>query len=140
MPHRPVQSGRYRGRVTGSTHLLARAGVALLAFAVGALVGVVTTFTHRQLPPWGLLAGLAIVAALLAGIRLAVPGRLATAAAGLGVVAAVGFLALQSAGGSVLVADDPLGLVWAIGPALIAVVAVAWPRPGVRPEAASESE
>ena len=126
--------------MTGSPHPLVHAGIAVIAFAVGALVGIVTTFAHRQVPPFGLLAGLLIIAALLVGARLAFPGRLPAAAAGLGVVASVAILSLQTTGGSVLVANDPLGLVWAIGPTLIAVVVVAWPRPRVRPEAASDSE
>lgn len=126
--------------MTGSTHLLPRIGVAVVAFAVGAMVGIVTTFTHRQLPPWGLLAGLLIIAALLAGARLAFAGRLATAAAALGVVGACILLSLQSSGGSVLVANDALGIVWAVAPTLIAVVVLVWPRPRPRPEAASESE
>jgi hypothetical protein len=126
--------------VTASTSILARIGLAVVAFAVGAMVGVVTTFTHRQLPPWGLLAGLLIVAALLVGIRLAFEGRMVAAAAGLGVIASIGLLSLRSSGGSVLVANDPIGLVWAIGPTLIAVTVVAWPVPRSRQEAASDSE
>lgn len=126
--------------MTDSSRLLSRLGIAVVAFAVGAMVGVITTFTHRQLPPWGLLAGLAIIAALLVGARLAFAGRLAAAAAALGVVGAIVFLSLQSTGGSVLVANDPLGIVWSIGPALIAVVVLVWPSPRSRPEAASESE
>lgn len=126
--------------MTGSAHLLQRIGVAVVAFAVGALVGVVTTFTHRQLPPWGLLAGLLIIAALLAGARLAFPGRLAATAAAVGVVGAGILLSLQSTGGSVLVANDALGIVWAVGPALIAVVVLVWPAPRPRPDVASDSE
>lgn len=123
-----------------SANVATRIGMALLAFAVGALVGVVTTFTHRQMPPWGLLAGLLIIGALLVGVRLAADGRLAAAAAALGVVGAVLVLSLQSSGGSVLVANDPLGITWAIAPTAIAVVVVAWPRGRARPVAASESE
>jgi len=126
--------------VTGATNLLGRVVVAILAVAVGAMIGVITTFTHRQLPPWGVLAGLLIIAALLVGARLAFEGRLPAVAAALGVVGAVLLLSLQSTGGSVLVADDPIGMVWAIGPALIAVVAIAWPETRRRPEAASDSE
>ena len=130
----------YRGDVTGTARLASRIGLALLAFAVGAMVGVVTTFTHRQLPPWGLVAGLLIIAALLVGARLAFEGRLVAGAAAVGVVGAVLVLSLQSTGETVLVADDPLGTAWAVGPALIAVVVVAWPDARPRPEAASDSE
>jgi len=126
--------------VTDTAHTLGRLAVTLVAFAVGAMVGVVTTFTHGQLPPWGLIAGLAIVAALLIGIRLAFPSRLPVIAAGVGVVGAVVVLSLQSTGGSVVVADDLVGWLWVLGPAAIAALAIVWPRRRVRPEAASESE
>lgn len=126
--------------MTDSTRILSRIGLAVIAFAVGAMVGVVTTFTHRQWPPWGLIAGLLIIAALLVGARLAFVGRLAASAAALGVVVSVIVLTLQSTGGSVLVADDPLGIAWAIGPTLVAIVAIVWPGPRPRPEVASESE
>ena len=126
--------------MTDSPRLLGRIGIAVVAVAVGAMVGVVTTFAHRQLPPWGLLGGLLIIAALLVGARLAFGGRLVAGAAAVGVVGAVLVLTLQSTGGAVLVADDPLGTAWTLGVAIIAVVALAWPRPRPRPEAASESE
>ncbi|QEO09614.1 hypothetical protein [Protaetiibacter larvae] len=124
--------------------ILVEIGIGVLAFAVGAAVGVITTFTHRQLPPWGLIAGLLIVAALIAGLRLAFEGRLAAGAAALGVLLAVAVLSLQTSGGSVLIAGDALGVVWGVGPTLVAAVAVAWPRPRPRPvprpEAPSDTE
>lgn len=130
----------YRVHVADSARILTRIGLAVLAFVVGALVGIVTTFTHRQLPPWGLIAGLLIIAALLVGARFAYEGRLAVASAAVGVVGAVLMLALQVNGGSVLVADDPLGTAWVVGTALVVVVVLAWPATRPRPEAASDSE
>ena len=123
--------------MTDSRRILGTIAVSLVAFAAGALVGVVTTFTHRQLPPWGLLVGLAIIAALLIGIRLAFPSRVAAVAASLGVVGAVVVL-LQQTGGSLLIVDDVLGWVWALGPAAIAALVMVWPRRRRRPEASSE--
>ncbi len=131
--------GRYRDDVTDTSRTLGSVVLSLLAFGVGALVGVITTITHRQLPPWGLLAGLAIIAALLIGIRLASDTRLPAIAASLGVVGSLVVLLLQT-GGSVLVIDDALGWAWALGPAAIAAFVIAWPRRRRRPEAASESE
>jgi hypothetical protein len=126
--------------VTDSARLASRIGLAVLALAVGAMVGVVTTFAHRQLPPWGLIAGLMIITALLVGARLAFGGRLVAGAAAVGVVGAILVLVLAPTDGIVPVADDVLGTAWAVGAALIAVVAVVWPGIGPRPEAASESE
>lgn len=127
--------------MTGSS-LSGRILTLVLAFATGAAIGFVLTFTHRQyvvetlgVPvPLGLLGGLAIVAALLAGMRLAFAERAAPLAAGAGVVLASAVLALPAYSGSVLVVDDPIGAAWALGPAIIALVVVAWParRPRVR--------
>jgi len=107
------------------------------AFAVliGAGVGVITTFTHRQLPPLGLIAGLLIVGALIAGFRLVFGSRIIAGAAGLGVLIAVAVLALPGAGGSVVVADGVLGYVWVLGTPLIAVAVLAWP--GIRRRAST---
>jgi hypothetical protein len=50
------------------------------------------------------------------------------AAAAVGVIGMVALLTLPGPGGSVLVAGDVVGTVWAVGPALIAVLVVAWPE------------
>jgi hypothetical protein len=68
------------------------------------------------------------VLALLLGIRLVAGGRATAAAAAVGVVGAVALLTLPGLGGSVLIAGDVTGTVWSIGPALIAVLVIAWPN------------
>jgi N-acetyl-1-D-myo-inositol-2-amino-2-deoxy-alpha-D-glucopyranoside deacetylase len=110
-------------------------GGAILALVIGVVIGVVTTFAHRAYPidigirvPLGLVAGLAIVAALLVGFRLVSPKRTLAVAAAVGVVGAIAVLAFPGTGGSLLVIDDPIGYIWAVGPVAIAVVAVGWPR------------
>lgn len=60
----------------------------VFAGLAGVVVGVITTFTHGQLAPWGLVAGLAIVAALVGGFRLVFDSRVVGAAAALGVIGA----------------------------------------------------
>lgn len=102
------------------------------AALIAAGVGVITTFTHRQFPPLGLIAGLLIVGALVAGFRLVFDSRIVAGAAAFGVVAAIAVLALPGAGGSVVVTDSPLGYAWILGPPLISVVVLAWPRMGRR--------
>lgn len=113
----------------------ARVGTLLFAFLIGALYGAVATVGHRQelrigevALPWGLVAALVGVAALLVGIRLVGGGRSAAAAAGAGVVGVVALLSLPGFGGSVLVVGDLTGTIWSIAPALIAVLVVAWPK------------
>ena len=115
--------------------LLARVGMYALALLIGVIYGAVATVGHRQAIrvgdleiPWGLAAALIGVFALLLGIRLVAGGRWVAAAAAVGVVGTVALLTLPGPGGSVLVAGDLVGTIWAVGPALIAVLVVAWPN------------
>ncbi len=101
----------------------------VFAVLVGIVVGVITTFTHRQFLPWGLVAGLLVVVALVLGFRLVFDSRIVGGAAAVGVITASAVLALPGAGGSVLVVNDLAGWIWAIGPAVVAAIAVVWPRP-----------
>jgi N-acetyl-1-D-myo-inositol-2-amino-2-deoxy-alpha-D-glucopyranoside deacetylase len=110
---------------------------ALFAFAIGVAVGFVTTFTHRQYAPWGLIAGLVVIVARVAGFRLVFGSRVIAAAAAAGAVAATGVLLLPGAGGSAFVVDDPLGYAWAVAPTLLSAAAVAWPGRRTRRDAAS---
>lgn len=93
----------------------------------GIVVGVVTTFTHGAIPPWGLIAGLAVVTALVAGFRLVFGSRIVAAAAALGVVGASAVLAIPGAGGVALALDGPLGYLWAFGPAVLSLVVLLVP-------------
>jgi N-acetyl-1-D-myo-inositol-2-amino-2-deoxy-alpha-D-glucopyranoside deacetylase len=111
-------------RATALTLALA----SVFAIAIGAAVGFVTTFTHHQYAPWGLVAGLVVITALVAGFRLVFDSRVIAAAAGVGVLAGIFLLLMPGIGGSVLVVDDPYGWIWAIGPALLVVAVVVWPR------------
>lgn len=112
----------------------ARVGSAATAFLVGIIYGSVATIGHRNelrigelVIPWGLAAAILGVLALLVGIRLVAGGRLAAAAAAAGIVGTVALLTLPGRGGSVLVAGDLIGTIWAVAPALVAVLVVAWP-------------
>ena len=100
--------------------LLARVGMYALALLIGVIYGAVATVGHRQAIrvgdleiPWGLAAALIGVFALLLGIRLVAGGRWVAAAAAVGVVGTVALLTLPGPGGSVLVAGDLVGTIWA---------------------------
>jgi len=118
-----------------------RIGTIVISFLIGLAFGALATVGHRSTfrigdvdVPWGLVAALAGVAALLLGIRLVAGGRAAAASAGAGIVVAVAALTLPGLGGSVIIVGDVTGTVWSIAPALIAVLVVAWPRlPSARP-------
>jgi N-acetyl-1-D-myo-inositol-2-amino-2-deoxy-alpha-D-glucopyranoside deacetylase len=111
----------------------------IFGIIIGAAVGLVTTFTHHQIAPWGLVAGLAVVAALIAGFRLVFDSRIIAAAAALGVLLATATLVLiPGAGGSAVIVDDAIGWIWAIAPTAIAVVIVGWPRRAQKSVSATE--
>jgi hypothetical protein len=118
-----------------------RIGTIVVSFLIGLVSGALGTVGHRATLrigeisiPWGLVAALVGVAALLLGIRLVAGGRAAAAAAGAGIVVAVAVLTLPGPGGSVLIVGDLTGTVWSVAPALIAVLVVAWPKlPSPRP-------
>ncbi len=111
-------------------------GSSLVAVVLGAGVGLVTTFAHRQYVidlgtpvPLGIVIGLAIVAALLIGLRLVFDSRIVAVAGAVGVLGAILVLAIPGAGGSQVVLGDAVGYVWALAPVVIAVVIVALPVP-----------
>ncbi len=119
-------------RVTVLTAALASA----FALVVVLAVGFITTFTHRQVPPWGLVAGIVVVAALVAGFRLVFGSRIIAGAAAVGVVLATGLLMLPGAGGTAFVIDDPIGYIWAIAPTVVLGAIVLFPqrrRSGIGP-------
>ena len=95
---------------------------------VGVVVGVITTFTHALFLPWGLVAGLAIVAALVGGFRLVFDSRVVGGAAALGVIGASAVLALPGAGGTVLALDGVPGYLWTFGPAIVSAIVLLLPR------------
>jgi N-acetyl-1-D-myo-inositol-2-amino-2-deoxy-alpha-D-glucopyranoside deacetylase len=107
--------------------IISRVAVCILAVLFGAFVGIVLTVAHQAsvlvgaVPiPWGLIAAVAITAALLVGLRLVFETRVVPGCAAVGLLAASGFLALASPGGSALV---PVGVM-----GLVAVVVLAWPQ------------
>lgn len=114
---------------------LARGFTLVLSFAVGAAVGFVLTFTHRQYlvevgpatVPLGLIGGLAIVVALVAGMRLAFQERLAPALAAAGLLVGAGILVLPGNNGSLYLESDPLGYIWVLAPTSFAIAIIGWP-------------
>lgn len=139
-PPRPIAAAehfrRFRAPGTGFSDqgLFSRIVACLLALALGAFVGVTLTVAHQATVavgalafPWGIVAAIAITAALLVGLRLVFETRVIPGCAAAGLLAASAFLALQSPGGSVLVPAGPAGYAWTFAPVLIAVVVLGWP-------------
>jgi len=110
------------------TALLTVVLASVFAFVIGAAVGFVTTFTHAQYVPWGLVAGVLVTAALVTAFRLVFASRMIAGAAAAGVLAAIAVLTLPGAGGSAFSLDTPIDAIWAIAPVVVGVAVVAWPR------------
>jgi peptidoglycan/LPS O-acetylase OafA/YrhL len=107
----------------------------ILALIVGAVFGAVGTVAHQSTLnlgalriPLGLPLALIGVLALLLGFRLLLRDRLVVFLAAVGVVAVIALFSVPSPGGSVLIPQGLLSIIWTIGPVLIATVVVAWPR------------
>lgn len=116
-------------------HLSTKIIASAFALIIGVIVGAILTAAHQATVtvgdaevPWGLIVGLLVTACLFSGLRLAAGNRLLAGFAALGFLAVEALLALQSAGGSVLVPDNPLGYAWTWGPVAIALVVLAWPQ------------
>lgn len=110
---------------------------ALIAVALGVAVGLIATVNHQlaaalfgQQVPVGVVVSLLVCAALLVGGRLYFGTRIVAACAALGLLVVVALFSGAGPGGSVLVPANPVGWTWVIGPAVIALIVLAWPRPG----------
>lgn len=113
----------------------ARIVTLVVAVVLGMFAGALLTAAHQAtvavagVPvPWGIIAGLLVMTALFVGLRIVFESRAVALAAAAGFLGASALLALQSAGGSVLVPDNIVGYLWTFGPVLIGAVVLAWPK------------
>ena len=110
-------------------------GAGLLA--TGLLVGAIGTIQHRSYAPWGVVAGLALVA--VAGVLArAIGGFAGYGVYALGVAGVVAAMWTYSPGGDILLPNlGNLGQVWLLGvPVVLALVPLAppgWFRAEPRP-------
>ena len=80
--------------------------------------------------PVGLIVALPAVLLLLVGLRLVLRTRTTAIVAAFGIVVTIFLLSQPSAGGSILVPGNLLGVVWTFAPTVIALLVLAWPRFG----------
>ena len=120
--------------------LLSRVLAVVFALGAGVAFGVLGTIAHQATVPIGpvtvpigLILALAGATALLAGLRLVLGDRMIVFFCALGLLGTIFILSLRSAGGSVLVPEGLPGLVWTVGPTLVATIVLAWPRMPARP-------
>ena len=105
-----------------------RLGVLALASLGGAVLGLMGSFTHQSLQPWGVAIALITVALYLSGLRVWAGDRGPASLAAAGIAAVSGFLAMPDAGGSVVIPANFAGYTWTLGVVLIALLVLAWPR------------
>jgi N-acetyl-1-D-myo-inositol-2-amino-2-deoxy-alpha-D-glucopyranoside deacetylase len=112
--------------------------------AIGAIVGgaaaaLVTVFNQTTAKVFGIevwsgtIIGIALIAALLVGFRLAFGTRVVAFWAAAAMVVVVGLFSVQSAGGTVLIPLTPSGIVWAVAPLLVGLLVLLWPIGRRRP-------
>lgn len=113
--------------------LALRIGTIVLALVAGAIFGTVGTVAHSFTVtlgvvtlPLGLVLAIIGAGALLIGIR-AIADRWAALAAGLGMLGVGTLFSGVGPGGSILVPDTWMGVVWTFAPPLMTAVVVAWP-------------
>ncbi|PJJ62257.1 DUF6113 family protein [Compostimonas suwonensis] len=113
----------------------------VVSFVIGAVFGLLGTVAQQKMVmigdtavPIGLVLSLLGVTALLVGLRLVLHDRLIVLIAAIGILAVIALLSLPGPGGSVLIPQGTIGLVWTIAPTLVATIVVAWPRIPPRPE------
>ena len=112
-----------------------RATAVVVAAVVGVLVGALGTITHQQtvaIGPWstapiGMVLTTLIVIGIVVGVRLLYRSRLLVAAVGIGVILATQVLVAVAGATSPLVLANPAGYVWTFGPAVVAMLVLAWP-------------
>jgi LmbE family N-acetylglucosaminyl deacetylase len=112
-----------------------RAAAVVVAAVVGLLAGGLGTVTHQQTvaigswatAPIGLVLTTLVVLGLVVGVRLLYRSRVLVAAVGLGVLVATQVLVAVGGQSSPLVPGNVAGYVWTFGPAVIAMLTLAWP-------------
>ncbi|TFD26904.1 PIG-L deacetylase family protein [Cryobacterium cryoconiti] len=126
--------------VTAPAGLFSRVLAVVFALGTGVAFGLLGTIAHQATVrlgpvtvPIGLILALAGATALLAGLRLVLGDRTIVFFCALGLLGTIFILSLRSAGGSVLVPQGLPGMVWTLGPTLVATIVLAWPRIPARP-------
>lgn len=110
---------------------LSRTATWLVAFLVGAVYGLAGTIAHSYRLGWfplGLVLAIIGSAALLAAVRLLTGDRWAALATGIGMIVATLVFSGKGPGGSVIVAQTDLAVIWTVAVPVLVVLAVAWPN------------
>lgn len=103
-----------------------------LALLMGAALGGIGTVNHQWGYsagfPLGVIAALALVAALVTGLRLVFATRIVAFVASVGILVSLVVLTVGGPGGSVLVPANGAGYGWSYGAAAVIALVLAWPK------------
>lgn len=108
----------------------ARIGTWIVALVAGAVYGLAGTIAHAYTWGWfplGLILGILGSAALLLAVRLLTADRWATLATGIGMMTATLVFSGSGPGGSVIVPQTGLAVVWTFAVPVLVAVLIAWP-------------
>ncbi|GAB3607178.1 hypothetical protein GCM10027413_25870 [Conyzicola nivalis] len=110
-------------------------GVAALVLVLGALIGTLMTAVHQSsgtvgdlAVPWGLALALVASTGFVVGLRVLTGSRILPILATVGIMGVTAYLASPTVGGSVIVPANFAGVIWTFAPAVVILVAVAWPN------------
>lgn len=109
----------------------ARIGSWIVALVVGLVYGVAGTVAHAYAIGWfplGLLLAIIGSGALLLAVRLLTVDRWATLATGAGMMVSTLVFSGSGPGGSVVVPQTDLAVVWTLSVPILVAIAVAWPE------------
>jgi hypothetical protein len=124
----------------GVLRYVPRLATLVVAFFVGAVYGLAGTIAHAYRLGWfplGLVLAIIGSAALLAAVRLLTADRWAALASGIGMIVATLVFSGTGPGGSVIVEQTDLAIVWTVSVPVLVVLVVAWPNPA-RPVGADD--
>lgn len=107
-------------------HVLSRTLSAVILFALGVFIGLVTGTYHRWAEPFGLIAGLFVIAVFAIALRMVGKNRTVMFVGLLGTQLSVLAMALGLYRGFFIL-DDTLGWVFSLGMIAISLVVLAWP-------------
>lgn len=115
----------------------------VVALIVGAIYGAAGTVSHAYRLfgiPVGLVLAMVAGAAVIIAVRLLTADRWAVLATGLGAMGITIVLSGTGAGGSVIVPQSILGVVWTLWLPLVTALVVAWPERVDRGRAAEAAD
>lgn len=123
--------------------LVIRLATWAVAFGVGALYGAAGTVSHAYRwagIPVGLILSMIATGAVIIAVRALLGDRWSALAVGVGAMVVTLVLSGQGAGGSVIVPESMLGIVWTLWIPVVTALVVAWPEGVARGSAGARAD